>query len=97
MDGDLRVHYMGRGDIAQAVHPGQPRLEIGQAVEIVDTETGRVAYALYVEDVEYNPTLNVTYYVFGPEQFSPPPLDDLFSMETHATAFEDDDEEPLGI
>lgn len=97
MDGELRVHYMWRGDIAQAVHPGQPRLEIGQAVEIIDSESGKIAYSLYVEDVDYNPSLDVTYYVFGPEQFSPPDLNDLFDRQTQATAFEDDDEEPLGI
>lgn len=97
MDGDLNVHFAGQGDTAQAVHPGQPRLEIGQAVEIIDGETGRVAYALYVEDVEYNPEVDMTYYVFGPEQFSPPDLNDLFDKRTIATAFEDDDDEPLGI
>lgn len=97
MNGDLQVHYMGRGESAQAVHPGSPRLEIGQAVDIIDSETGAIAYSLYVEDVEYNPTLNVTYYVFGPEQFFPPDLNDLFDVQSRATEFEDADEEPLGI
>jgi hypothetical protein len=97
MDRDILVHYSGAGDCACAVHIGPPRLEIGQAIDIIDAESDNVAYALFVEYVDYDSEDNVTFYGFGSEQFSPPDLNDLFNRETYATAFEDINDEPLGI